>query len=378
MLPFDYQPRTRLVFGAGSLGQLGSIVLGLGASRVLLVSDRGIVAAGHPARAMEFLRSAGLYVNLFDGVRENPDSLDVESCLRCAQENQIDLFVAIGGGSAMDTAKGANFLISNGGSMSDYKGIGKASKSMLPLVAIPTTAGTGSECQSFALISDPVTHMKMACGDPKAAARVALLDPELTLSQPPRVTACTGIDALVHALETAVTKKRNPLSLLFSREAFRLCFQALPRVLADPNDLEARGQMLLGAAYAGTAIENSMLGCAHSAANPLTAHLGVIHGEAVGRLITGVVRRNCADQQSLEEYTLLARLSGSNSVEELLTRFSHILSLAGLTKALGGSQVTDALVATMAQEAAAQWTASFNPVSFSSNDFEALYQEVLA
>lgn len=378
MLPFDYQPRTRLVFGAGSLGLLGSIVSEIGASRVLLVSDPGIVAAGHPGRAMDFLRSAGLRVTLFDGVRENPDSMDVERCLSCARENQIDGFVAIGGGSAMDTAKGANFLISNGGSMSDYKGIGKASKPMLPLVAIPTTAGTGSECQSFALISDPVTHMKMACGDPKAAARVALLDPELTLSQPFRVTACTGIDALVHALETAVTKKRNPLSLLFSRESFRMCLQALPKVLTHPNDLEARGQMLLGAAYAGTAIENSMLGCAHSAANPLTAHLGVIHGEAVGRLISGVIRRNCANQQSLDEYTQLARSCGLSSVEALLGQLAQILSLAKLTGSLSSGGVTEDLVSTMAREASAQWTASFNPVSFSVGDFKALYEEVLA
>ena len=295
-----------------------------------------------------------------------------------ARECGADLLVGLGGGSSMDTAKGANFLLTNGGKMEDYKGIGKASKPMLPLIAIPTTAGTGSECQSFALISDPVTHLKMACGDPKAAARIAILDPELTVSLPPRVTACTGMDALVHALETAVTKKRSPLSQLFSREAFRLCLEALPQVLANPADLDARGRMLLGAAYAGTAIENSMLGCAHSAANPLTAHFGVVHGQAVGRLIPGVILRNLADPEAALEYRALARMAGLDSAESLVERISEVSRLAGLGAGLGSLGVTAGAIPQMALEAAAQWTASFNPVSFTVGDFESLYLEALA
>src|SRR5207244_6805633 len=191
-----------------------------------------------------------------------------------------------------DTAKGANFLLTNGGEMKDYWGVGKATREMLPLIAIPTTAGTGSECQSFALISDEQTHQKMACGDPKAAAKVAILDPLLTISQPPSVTSCTGIDALAHAVETAVTKKRTPLSALYSHEAFRLCMGGLERVLRDPQDIEARAMMQLGAAFAGTAIENSMLGAAHAAANPLTARYGVVHGQAVGLMLPAIVAFN--------------------------------------------------------------------------------------
>lgn len=185
--------------------------------------------------------------------------------------------------------------------------MGKASKSMLPLIAIPTTAGTGSECQSFALISDAVTHAKMACGDPKAMAKVAILDPELTLSQPPRVTACTGIDAVAHAVESAVTRKRNDTSQQYSRVAFGLLSESLPRVLQTPDDLEARGRMLLGAAFAGTAIEHSMLGAAHSAANPLTAHFDVIHGQAVGLMLPHVVRFNGEDEVIAEAYAQLVK-----------------------------------------------------------------------
>src|SRR5690606_489408 len=145
----------------------------------------------------------------------------------------------------------------------------------------PTTAGTGSEAQSFALISDAQTHVKMACGDPKAACRVALLDPTLTLTQPPQVTALTGIDAIAHALETYVTKRRNSISIAFSREAWRLLQANFIRVLQEPNDLEARGAMQLGACFAGMAIENSMLGATHALANPLTAEYGVPHGQAI-------------------------------------------------------------------------------------------------
>src|SRR5207247_11188915 len=141
----------------------------------------------------------------------------------------------------------------------------KATKPMLPFIAIPTTAGTGSECQCATLIADEHTHQKMACLDPKAAAEIAVLDPALTISQPPRVTACTGIDAIAHALETAVTKKRSALSIMYSREAFELTVTSFERVLSHPLDLAARGRMLLGAALAGMAIAHSMLAAPHAA-----------------------------------------------------------------------------------------------------------------
>ena len=185
----------------------------------------------------------------------------------------------------MDCAKGVNFLYSNGGKIEDYWGVGKAEKEMLPMIAVPTTAGTGSEMQSFALISDAVTHVKMACGDPKASFRVAILDPLLTLTQPTQVTALTGIDAISHAVETYVTKRRNPISLMFSRESFRLLAGNFQHVINDPEYVDARASMQLGAAYAGLAIENSMLGAAHALANPLTAEFGIPHGQAVGVML---------------------------------------------------------------------------------------------
>jgi len=175
---FEYAPRTRLVFGAGSVARVGDFARESGGNRVLLVTDPGLVKVGHAGRIRELLVQAGMTVTTFDRVRENPTTRDVDDCLQIARENRVDLIVGLGGGSSMDTAKGCNFLLTNGGQMKDYWGVGKATQPMLPLIAIPTTAGTGSECQSAALIADEATHQKMACLDPKAAARVALLDPE--------------------------------------------------------------------------------------------------------------------------------------------------------------------------------------------------------
>src|SRR5262249_32823806 len=171
----------------------------------------------------------------------------------------------------LDCAKGINFLLTNGGRIEDYRGYGKAATPLLPMIGIPTTAGTGSEAQSYAVISDEATHMKMACGAPSGAVRSAILDPELTLTAPRRVTAMAGYDAIAHAVETSVTLRRNPLSDALSHQAWHLLDGAFEQALAAPEDLEARSAMLAGAHLAGMAIEQSMLGAAHACSNPLTA-----------------------------------------------------------------------------------------------------------
>lgn len=379
---FDFVPRTRLVFGANSVERVGGLAAELGGKRVLLVTDRGIVKAGHAARVQESLAKAGLHVAVFDRAKENPTTKCVDECVAVAAAEKVDLLVGLGGGSSMDTAKGCNFIYTNGGRVQDYWGVGKAKKPMLPLIAIPTTAGTGSECQSAALIADERTHMKMACLDPKAAARIAILDPALTVSQPLRVTACTGIDAIAHAVESAVTSKRNPLSQMFSREAFRLCVTSLPQVLKHPKDIEARGRMLLGAAYAGIAIENSMLGAAHSAANPLTAHYDIVHGQAVGMMLPLVIRFNSADPAALRCYAELASgpelamvKSGlTTALGALLARLESLLNLAGFPRSLTECGVEPAKIKVLAEEAAQQWTVKFNPRRVEVSDFVGLYE----
>lgn len=382
---FDYQPLTRVVFDVNSIERVGELAKSLDARRVLLVTDRGIVAAGHAGRVQALLETAGMEVTCFKQAQENPTTKCVDRCVEVARGSAIDTIVGLGGGSSMDTAKGCNFILTNGGQMKDYWGVGKATRPMLPLIAIPTTGGTGSECQSFALITDDQNHQKMACGDSKAAARIALLDPALTLSQPARVTACSGIDALAHALETLVTKPRTPLSLIFSREAFRLTIGSLPRVLASPADLEARGWMLLGAAWAGTAIENSMLGAAHAAANPLTAHFGVAHGHAVGLMLPHVLRFNAQEPVVASAYAEIAwaaQLASPSeapeaAAEHLARRIELLLDLAGLPCALDHCGAKPEDIPRLADEAARQWTAQFNPRPVTALNFRDLYTAAL-
>jgi alcohol dehydrogenase len=379
---FDHQPRTRIVFGAHTVDRIGELARELGARCVLVVTDPGIVTAGHAQHVERSLQAAGLGVVIYDRARENPTTKDVDQCVAVAKRAGIDTFVGLGGGSSMDTAKGCNFILTNGGQMKDYWGVGKATKPMLPLIAIPTTAGTGSECQSAALIADEQTHQKMACLDPKVAARIAILDPALTISQPPRVTACTGIDAIAHTVETAVTKKRNALSLMYSHEAFKLTVTSFERVLSHPLDLDARGRMLLGAAFAGMAIENSMLGAAHSAANPLTAHFNIIHGQAVGMMLPHVVRFNSADPTALRAYAELASApeiacvsDGLESARDaLVTRLEALLNKAGMPRSLADCGVPRSMIPTLAEEAAQQWTVAFNPRKIGAEDFVRLYE----
>jgi alcohol dehydrogenase len=249
--------------------------------------------------------------------------------------------------------------------MRDYWGFGKAARPMLPMIAIPTTAGTGSEAQSYALISDAATHVKMACGDPKAAFRAAILDPLLTRSQPREVTATAGYDAISHAVESYVTTRRTPASIVFAREAWRLLAANFARVLRDPCDLEARGAMLLGAHFAGVAIENSMLGATHACANPLTAHYGTTHGVAIAALLPHVVRWNW-----IAAGALYCELAGA----DLADRLSEMAAAAGLPSRLRDLGIPQDALPSLAEEAAVQWTGRFNPRPFDSAGALEIYQ----
>ena len=300
-------------------------------------------------------------------MKENPTEREVNQGVAVARDHRADVIVTVGGGSSMDCAKGVNFILTNGGRMRDYKGHDKATRPMLPSVGVPTTAGTGSEAQSYALITDESTHMKMACGDKKAAFRVSILDPELTLSQPRGLTAVTGIDALSHAIESFVCTKANPMSRMFAAESFNLLEQAFAVVLTDPSDLTARGMMQWGAHLAGMAIEASMLGVCHSCANPLTAHYGITHGTAIGIMLPHVIRFNGEVVGHL-----YAELFGS--AHRLADRVAHLVRAAGLPTTLRECEVAESILPVLADEANHQWTARFNPRPVTDREILGLYQ----
>jgi alcohol dehydrogenase len=373
---FDFQPLGRVIYAPGALDRLGDAVLDLGGTQVLLVTDPGLEHAGHPQRAVKVLRQAGLAVSVFDGVKENPTEREVDAGVVFARTHHVDCIVAVGGGSSMDCAKGINFILTNGGRMADYKGHGRAVRSMLPSVGVPTTSGTGSEAQSYALITDERTHLKMACGDKKAAFRVSILDPELTLSQPRSVTAVTGIDALAHAIEAYVCTKRNSVSAMCARTAFGYLEPNFERVLRAPDDLAARSAMQIGAHLAGMAIENAMLGACHSCANPLTAHYGITHGVAIALMLPHVIRFNAPAVDAL--YAELIGETGSGAgepaAEQLAARVSDLAAAAGLPQSLKECNVSATILPLLSEEANQQWTARFNPRPVTEADLLKLYQ----
>jgi alcohol dehydrogenase len=280
--------------------------------------------------------------------------------------------VGLGGGSAMDCAKGINFLLTNGGRMEDYRGFGHARLPLLPAIGLPSTAGTGSEAQSYALIAQAESHQKMACGDRQARFRIVVLDPSLLASAPRRAAAAAGLDALAHAVESLVCRAANPVSRMLSREAWRLLEPSFLRHLAAPAEAGAAGGMLLGAHLAGAAIELSMLGAAHACANPLSARYGVAHGVAVALMLPHVVRWNgaaaasgggpaAALAQLAQVDAAYATLEGCAGSEMLAARIEELRAASGLPERLREVGVEAPALRELAREAAQQWTAGFNP-----------------
>ncbi|MCA1560564.1 MAG: iron-containing alcohol dehydrogenase [Acidobacteria bacterium] len=375
MVPFEFQPRTRVIFGQGSSERTGTVARDLGFRRTLLVADAGLVETGHVASVVRSLDAAGIAALPFHEFGVNPDSAMMENGRAFAAGLEVDSIIGVGGGSSLDAAKGINFLLTNGGVIADYRGYGKATTPLLPMIGIPTTAGTGSEAQSYAVLSDAATHVKMACGDPSGAFRVAILDPVLTRTAPRAVTAMAGFDAIAHAVETAVTVKRTALSAAFSQQSWRLLSDNFARVLAHPEDLEARAAMQLGAHFAGMAIEQSMLGAAHACANPLTARFGLTHGLALAILLPHVVRWNGTVAGDL--YGALIGVNERDACETLARWLEGLRAAGDLPTRLAGSGVDAGALPDLARDAAAQWTGTFNPRPFDETGALEIYRAAM-
>jgi alcohol dehydrogenase len=376
---FDFQLRTRVVFGEGAFSRLGALARELSFARTLIVADAGLVAVGYVDRAATALDDAGISSFTFHDFTSNPDSRMVDAGRAHAAACQVDSIVALGGGSSLDCAKGINFVLTNGGSIGDYRGFGKAARPMLPMIGVATTAGTGSEAQSYAIISDPDTHAKMACGDPKASFRVAILDPALTVSLPLSLTAITGLDAVSHSVESYVTTRRNVMSDLLAREAWHLLEGHFERVISMPTDLTARGAMLLGAHLAGAAIEQSMLGATHACANPLTARYGTTHGVAIAALLPHVVRWNAGVVG--DRYAAFVRMAGrdpgSQPGEALAARLEELARAGGFGTSLRELGVRESDLPFLSGQAAAQWTGTFNPRPFDAAGAREIYARAM-
>ncbi len=378
----DFQVTTQLVHGPGEVARLPGVVQTLGARSAVLVSDTALLQAGHVQRVEALLQEAGVQVHRFTDTRENPTDGDVQAAAQIIKpwlnvhDDEQPVVIALGGGSVIDTAKGATLLSIVGGTMSVHRGWMRATDASLRLpsiVAIPTTAGTGSEVQSYALVREDASKRKMACGLPGLCPKAAILDAELTLTCPPTTSALAGLDALTHAVETAVCTARHDFSLALSQRAFGLIQRALPRVLVHPDDLAARHDMLMGSCLAGLAIEHAMLGAAHALANPLSALFDVTHGRAVGLMLPAVIRFNAGDATTAAGY---GELWPGHDAAGLAQWVEEMLTLTGQPRSLQVVGVKESDLPALTEQALEQWTLQFNPRRMGRDEVMQAYRSV--
>jgi len=337
MFNFNFHLPTRIIFGRSVRDALPVELAGMGARTILLVTDPGLTQIGLTSQITDPLIREGLAVPTFSAITSNPTSDEVEAGAAIAREIKADTIVALGGGSPIDVAKGIALVLANGGAYADYQWGGKAiTRRSRPLIAIPTTAGTGSEVSKVAVVSDPANPFKKGVLSPLMFPHVAIVDPELTRTLPVQLTAATGMDAFIHALEAFVGRRANPFTDQLARSAMRTAWTYLPRACADGEDMASREQMMLAALWGGMAMDQAGLGLIHALSGPLTTHLHLHHGLANALLLPAVLRFNLpaiplARQNLLKE---LFGLEAGTSEEELVVALTQFVVNLGLPTSL--------------------------------------------
>ncbi|KOU58851.1 alcohol dehydrogenase [Streptomyces sp. MMG1533] len=373
--------------GGGAVGELGDVVRGLGLRRPLLVTDSFLAGTGAAERLMATLGAAGLQPHLFAGTVPDPTTDSLDAGLTVLREHGADSLIGFGGGSPMDTAKALGLLGVQGGRMRDYKAPYTNLGPALPVIAVPTTAGSGSEATQFTVITDSATDEKMLCPGPAFLPVAAVVDFELTLSMPPRLTADTGVDALTHAVEAYVSRKANPFSDGLALDAIRTIGQHLRRVYADGEDLEAREAMMLAATRAGIAFSNSSVALVHGMSRPIGAHFHVAHGLSNAMLFPAVTAFSAPAAES--RYADCARALGAATDGD-----SNALAADRLVEALRAlcqdlevptpqAQGIDKdewfrLLPLMAEQALASGSPANNPVVPTVDEIQDLYAQIYA
>lgn len=298
-MQFDFATTPRVIVRPSAMQQAAEWLTGFSARRIFLITDAGLVKAGVIAPVLEAIGATGREVTLYQEVEADPPEARVLATVAAAQAAQADMIMGVGGGSSMDTAKLVALLAATPQTLSSIYGIGLARGPRLPLIQVPTTAGTGSEVTAIAIVTTP-SQEKKGVVSPLLYPDLAILDADLTLGLPPAITAMTGIDAMVHAIEAYTSKiKKNPLADGLAREALRLMYVNLPRVLANGQDREARSAMLVGSMMAGMAFANAPVGAVHALAYPLGGHFHVPHGLSNALVLAPVLEYNREHAQTL-------------------------------------------------------------------------------
>lgn len=322
-------------FGCGSIDRLPSVLASLGHNRALLVTDSGVAAAGIGERIERLLREAGVVTRVFDGINPNPSTETLDAGAQPARAFAPQVVVALGGGSVLDTAKGIALMVTNDGPARDFDYRNEPACPGVPIVAIPTTAGTGAETNGFGVIDNHETGKKFYVGHESVIPRAVILDPELTRGLPPRQTAATGMDVLTHALESLSSRRSNPYADGINLQVATMVFRYLPRATADGDDLEARSQLLLAAHIVGLAFATTGLGMGHGMAHALSARIGAPHGVALAALLNRVLAFNLPVRSETYARVALSLGVGHGGQDEHTNALAAVAAVGELARAVG-------------------------------------------
>jgi alcohol dehydrogenase len=364
-LSFIYRNPTRLVFGVNALRDLGPEVDDLKCSRAFVVSDKGVAAAGLVEKVVQALGKR--WVGTFDECPQDSGIEVVNQAAGLAREKDADILVSVGGGSCMDTAKGMAILLKEGGRLEDYAGLQMLTRPQTPHIAIPTTAGTGSEVTYALVVKDREKNQKIIFADNNVICNTAILDPVMTQGLPPRITAFTGMDAMTHAVEAIHALQAEPISDGMAFYAIRLIMEYLPRCVESGDDLVARGQQQLAATMAGIAFGNAQIGLVHAIAHSVGALYGVPHGLANSILLPHVMMYNmdeCADRYALVAEAMGVREKGMSDEEASEAAANAIWELTrkiGLPQKLSEVGVEETGLADVAELSLSDGSIVYNP-----------------
>lgn len=365
----EFFVKSDVTFGRNAIQQISQILEGFGAKNVMLVYDAGVKAVGIADKVLNAIDRNRFKVVIFDGVIPNPTNEIIEEGYAVAKKNQVNAFVAVGGGSSMDTAKAINVLCANGGNIMDYEGIGNVPKPVFPLIAVPTTAGTSSEITNVAALVDTKSVRKYVVIDNKIVADKVIADPEFTRTVPPSVTAATGLDAITHAVESYISVEANDLTKYHSLRALQIFHENLLKVYADGSDMDAREKMMLGCIVVGFGFSNANLGLVHAIAHTLSAHFGLAHGAANACVLPYVTEFNaekCPKEMIEMAKAINLPLTGNESEDQYalskeLLRMVKQMQIKPLHEQGRKRKITEADFDVIASDALKEGPLHFNP-----------------
>ncbi|MBU4278159.1 MAG: iron-containing alcohol dehydrogenase [Proteobacteria bacterium] len=373
---FNFTLPTEIIFGAGALQNLGDILRGDGIKAVLLVTDPGVAQAGLADAVSQGIEGSGIEVRVFQKVEPNPSVETVALGAALFDGFPFQAVVALGGGSPMDTGKAIAIMATNPGDLTDYQGVDKFNNDPLPIYAIPTTAGTGSEVTPFAVITNRSQKFKVPIGSQRILPRKAILDPTLLTGLPASVAAATGLDALTHALEAYISLEASLISDAFAEKAMQLIGGNLRLFVANRKNLHAAEAMLMASTLAGLAFAQARLGVVHAMAHPLGGFFDLPHGTANAVLLPSVMQFNslACPEKFRRISLLLGGDASASSVAEMLRQLNRDLGIPADLASLG---VKDEAISDMAEDAMKSINISVNPRQVTHGDLVALYRQVL-